>query len=321
MKFVFLTFTLIHCITAVANECVQTFESSSLSNSDRKNIIKQHIAQRKIEQHGPIATEVKRELDQHIEWLKSMGVSEERAVFLAGDTHLNPFHSFQFPTSSKGQEKLQQLKQSMEHLLTTSGLSKEVVFQLFEKYYSRNKNFVAQTEENLKSLAERLDLSEEEIKAIRKMTFQYALREQWRGPYPTLFAFPYDRDSGVGSVFFNVIVNLSKAGFTNQQIIQMSELGIVAYNTASNPFKRRKSLSVEEKHEILRKAGFTQAEINHIPKAVMQQSILEMIRVNSGAILPPVAVLLLLYEVWNMSLSKGSNSLFLADLFQLLGLQ
>ena len=34
-KFVFLTLTLIHCITAVASECVQTFENN-LSDSDRR---------------------------------------------------------------------------------------------------------------------------------------------------------------------------------------------------------------------------------------------------------------------------------------------
>ena len=202
----------------------------------------------------------------------------------------------------------------MEHLLTMSELSKEAVFQLFDRYYMWKKDFVAQTEQNLISLAERLNLSEEEIKTIGKMTFQYALHEQHQFPYPSVFTVPYDRNIGVASIFLNMIVYLAKAGFTNQQIIRMVELGIVQYDNSWNPLKRRNPLSVEEKHEILRKAGFTQAEINHIPKRIMQQSMAEMIRVNSGAILPPITVLFLLFEV--VSIITNGDSLILADVFR-----
>ena len=48
-------------------------------------------------------------LDQHIEWLKGMGLSEERTISLANNIY-DPFNPFKFPTSSRGEEKLQQLK-------------------------------------------------------------------------------------------------------------------------------------------------------------------------------------------------------------------
>ena len=73
---------------------------------------------------------------------------------------------------------------------------------------------------------------------------------------------------------------LSKKGFTDSQIGKMIELGILAENRHKSYLTEglgasRETISIYEKKQLLREAGFTEQEIRRIPARVMRKGFIE----------------------------------------------
>ena len=184
----------------------------------------------------------------HIQKLeKSLGLPQKKAIRLALGSSSNPFR---FKNNTQSQE----LFAEIDHLTSYWGLSKPIALQSIKahKYIKKNTTEVLQKVSEI--LEETGQLSREEAKKIIQSfeTINQYLIEN------LLYA----------------ISTLSQAGFTNKQIIQIIELNIVRKHERRSVFNffQREQVSINEKKERLRQAGFTEAEINRIPIEIMQKT-------------------------------------------------
>ena len=146
------------------------------------------------------------------------------------------------------QEALQQLK---DHW----GLSEQNVVNLklvIEKLNSRiylqgnNTATIEDIHEQLQSLSEEIGFSKEEIRRITS-----AMHE---------------------SIMLDIdLQRLSENGFTNEQIVQIVELGIISEWRDSFVFPVKTRLSQKKRIERLLEAGFTEEEINRIPPEIFKK--------------------------------------------------
>ena len=194
---------------------------------------------------------------QQVEWLMTIGFSGKEAFWKSVRSSKRPSFLESRVTkllfvgnaelTPKKQLELTELKQHIEWLMDVGLSGKEaleVSNDIGSMFYFRR--LTPQRKEQLQELGGRVEYVIQRFGISRKKAI-YVVSNF--------------------NAYYNLVFKLPHLGFTNEQLGQMTELGIFAGNKFQ--FLGRGKMSIQEKKDKLREVGFTEAEIQRIPVHIM----------------------------------------------------
>ena len=271
-----------------------------------------------LEQMTPLQREHFETVKQYIKWLVSLGFSNTKAFSIA--VNREPFQSLR-------DEEVKEVKERIEWLMSLGLSGQGALRRVIHEPQDRKplglltvSKLTPEKQQRFEEVKQHItwlmDLGFSGLEAIRisngsiyelrftKVTPKRQLElEQIAAKVSELVErFDIPVKTAVSIVVTPVIRKvssvLSEAGFTDLQISKIIKLGILAER--SHILFGREKMSIEEKRELLRQAGFTEEEINRIPVGIMEITKIEMVAGAIGITIGATALSGGIYWLWGL---------------------
>ena len=206
-----------------------------------------------------------KEVEERVNWLVSLGFSSQEAskMVIHDLTKMNidsaPLHLLKVSKlTPKRQLRFEELKQYITWLvdLGFSGREALEVVKLSEPFELRFTKLTPRRQSKLEKIKSEINRLVERFNIPVQRAAYIAVHEE----------------------LLRALNQLSKIGFTDSQVSKIIKLDILK---SYNLFMQER-MSIEQKRDLLRQAGFTEKEINRIPTNIMQITIGEIIAVSVG---------------------------------------